>query len=112
MKVIKLDGIRSNYTNITYKEQFLDKQDEYNTLIGKITDAFNTIEYLSVVEGTRDAHLMFLKPSEVELTKKKFAKYGLDIVLLNKEGVSDGKYGNHSMEYDGGDNFIWRSIFG
>lgn len=110
MKVIKLDGIRSNYTNITYKEQFLGKQDEYNTLIGKITDAFNTIEYLSVVEGTRDAHLMFLKPNEVELTKKKFAKYGLDIVLLNKEGASDGKYGNHSMEYDGGDNFIWRSI--
>jgi len=110
MKVIKLDGTRFNSTTIVYKEEFSNKQDKYNSLSGRITDAFNTIEYLSVVEGTRDAHLMFLKPHEVESTRKRFSKYGLDVVLLNKEGVDDGKYGNHSLEYSGGPNFIWRSI--
>lgn len=110
MKVIKLNGFRLNSTTITYKQEFLNRQDEYNSLLNKITDAFNTIEYLSVVEGTRDAHLMFLKPHEVESTRKRFLKYGLDVVVLNKEGVDDGRYGNHSLEYDGGPNFIWRSI--
>lgn len=110
MKVIKSNSVRQNFTTINFKDKFVEKESQYNTLLGNIVTAFNTIEYLSVVEGTRNAHLLFLKPNEVENTRKKFSKYGLDIVLLNKEGADDGKYGNHSLEYTGGDNFIWRSI--
>jgi len=110
MKVIKLNTHRENFTSISYNAAHLNKADAYNALIDRIINSFNTIEYLSVLEGTRDAHLMFLKPHEVEIKRNEFSKYGLDIVLLNKEGSSDGKYGNHSLEYNGGDNFIWRSI--
>lgn len=110
MKVIKLETERRNFTSISYKAEYSHKVEAYNILIDKVINAFNTIEYLSVIEGTRDAHLLFLKPHEVEAKRNEFAKYGLDIVLLNKEGTNDSKYGNHSLEYDGGDNFVWRSI--
>lgn len=109
MNIIKSDLFRNNYTSTVFDKQ-PEKELKYRELISNIVNVFNQIEYLSVVEGTRDAHLMFLKPDEVELTRKRFSKYGLDIVLLNKEGVSEEGYGNHSYDYTGGDRFIWRSI--
>lgn len=111
MKIIQTNSPRSNYTNIVYKEQFVSVQDEYQRLFSKITDAFLQIEYLSVVEGTRDSHLMFIRPSELEYQKERFKKYGLEIVLLNKE-IDDisGGYGNHSGDWDGNGNYTWRAI--
>lgn len=110
MKRIRLDN-PPNFTNITYKQQFLEKQNEYNTLLSRISTAYNTVEYLNVVEGTRDAHLMFIKSNEVEIKTEQFKKYGLSIVLLNKEADNtNGNYGNHSKDYDGGPSYVWRSI--
>lgn len=111
MNIIKRNSPRGNYTNIVYKEQFTAQQEKYQQLFSKITEAFLQIEYLSVVEGTRDAHLMFIRPNELEGQKQRFKKYGLDIVLLNKE-VDDtsGGYGNHSGDWEGNGNYTWRAI--
>lgn len=111
MNIIKTNSSRGNYTNIVYKEQFASQQEKYQQLFSKITEAFLQIEYLSVVEGTRDSHLMFIRPNELEGQKQRFKKYGLDIVLLNKE-VDDtsGGYGNHSGDWEGNGNYTWRAI--
>ena len=111
MNIIKTKTPRNNYTNIVYKEPFISKQNEYQQLFSRITGAFLQIEYLSVVEGTRDSHLMFIRPSELEYQRSKFKNYGLEIVLLNKE-VDDisGGYGNHSGDWDGNGNYTWRAI--
>jgi len=111
MKIIKTDLSRDNYTNIVYKESSLSKQKEYQKLFSSITDAFLKIEYLSVVEGTRDSYLLFVRPNELDIQRSKFKKYGLEIVLLNKEiDNMSGGYGNHSGDWDGNGNYTWRAI--
>lgn len=109
MKIIKLDN-RANFTNIIYKQQFAEKENDYKKLLNDIIYAFNTVEYLNVIEGVRDAYLTFIKPSDLQSKIEKFKKYGLSVVLLNKEADMSGSYGNHSTPYDGGEKFVWRSI--
>jgi hypothetical protein len=109
MKIIKLNTPRNNFTNITFKNP--SDEERYSTLMSNITGAFLQIEYLSVVEGTRDAHLMFIRPNEVEQRKAEFKKYGLEIILLNKEmDDMSGGYGNHASDWDGNGNYTWRAI--
>jgi hypothetical protein len=111
MKIIRNSVERSNFTNITYKDEYKDKEEQYQELLTNIVSAFNRIEYLSVVEGTRDAHLMFIRPENLEHARKQFEQYGLSIVLLNREADNtSGGYGNHSLPWDGGNNYTWRSI--
>lgn len=109
MQIIKSDIHRGNFTNITFKKP--EDEQPYYQLMSDITGAFLQIEYLSVVEGTRDAHLMFIRPNELEGQREKFKKYGLEIVLLNKEmDDMSGGYGNHSADWDGSGNYTWRAI--
>lgn len=109
MQIIKLDIPRNNFTNITYKNPANEQR--YSQLMSNITDAFLKIEYLSVIEGTRDAHLMFIRPNEVEQRKEEFKKYGLEVILLNKEmDDMSGGYGNHSADWNGNGNYTWRAI--
>jgi hypothetical protein len=111
MKIIQSGIERPNFTNITYKEEYTDKAERYQELLSNIVGVFNKIEYLSVIEGTRDAHLMFIRPENLEQKRNEFKKYGLEIVLLNREADSmSGGYGNHSLPWDGSNNFTWRSI--
>jgi hypothetical protein len=111
MNIVKTNTPRGNYTNIVYKEQFVSKQNEYQQLFSRITGAFLQIEYLSVVEGTRDSHLMFILPHELEFQRSRFKKYGLEIVLLNKEIYdTHGGYGNHSGDWEGNGDYTWRAI--
>lgn len=109
MQIISLNTPRNNFTNITFKNP--SDEQRYSQLMSNITDAFLKIEYLSVIEGTRDAHLMFIRPSEVDAKREEFKKYGLEIILLNKEmdDISGG-YGNHSADWDGSGNYTWRAI--
>ena len=86
MNIIKLDTPRNNFTNITFKNP--SDEQRYSNLMSNITGVFLKIEYLSVIEGTREAHLMFIRPNELEQQRKYFANYGLDIVLLNKEIIA------------------------
>lgn len=109
MKVIKLNTQRNNFTNIIYNND-TDAQ-RYSNLISNIVGVFLQVEYLSVIEGTRNSHLMFIRPNEVEKRKEQFRKYGLEVVLLNKEmDDMSGGYGNHSSDWDGNSNYTWRSI--
>jgi hypothetical protein len=102
---------RENFTEVLYRQNHQHKQSEYENIRDKIVTAFNKIELLSVVEGTRNAHLNFFLPSELEPKLNELKKYGLTIVTLNKEANNKkGSYGNHSMPYQGGDDFVWRSI--
>jgi hypothetical protein len=101
---------RSNFTNIVFREEYKNKEREYRNILNSIVTAFNKVEYLSVVERVRDAHLTFINPEDLEAKRKYFDRYGLKIVTLNKEGRQGGGYGNHSMPYTGGDNFSYRSI--
>jgi hypothetical protein len=64
MQIIKSDMQRSNFTNITFNNP--ENEQPYYQLMSDITGTFLQIEYLSVVEGTRDAHLMFIRPNELE----------------------------------------------
>lgn len=109
MQIIKSNTPRNNFTNITFKNP--SDEQRYSTLMSNITGAFLRIEYLSVIEGTRDAHLMFIRPNEVEKRREEFKKYGLEIILLNKEmDDMSGGYGNHSADWDGNGNYTWRAI--
>lgn len=110
MQIIKLNNKRDNFTNISYNNNFLEKEIHYKNTITRIINAFNTVEYLNVVENVRDAHLTFIKPEDVENKTKFFSKYGLSIVLLDKEADTSGNYGNHSLPYVEGQRFTWRSI--
>lgn len=109
MDIFKTNIERSNFTNITFKKQ--SDEQRYSNLMSNITGVFLDVEYLSVVEGTRNSHLMFIRPDELEQRKEQFKKYGLEIVLLNKE-MDDihGGYGNHSLDWDGNSGYTWRAI--
>lgn len=109
MNIIKLNTQRNNFTNITFKNP--NDEQRYSNLMSSITGVFLKIEYLSVIEGTREAHLMFIRPNELEQQRNYFAKYGLDIVLLNKEADDmSGGYGNHATNWEGNGNYTWRAI--
>lgn len=111
MKKLYTTTTRENFTDVLYKEQFADKREQYENLREKIVNAFVKIELLSVIEGTREAHLNFYTPEELERKREEYKEHGLIIIPLNKEANNrNGKYGNHSVPYTGGDNFIWRSI--
>lgn len=111
MKKLVDSNKRENFTEVLYKEEFSDKQEAYENLRQHMIDAFVEIELLSVIEGTREAHLNFYTPDELELKREELKSYGLIVVPLNKEAnTRNGKYGNHSSPYTGGDNFLWRSI--
>lgn len=102
---------RENFTQVLYKEKYADKMSAYTDVINSVVHAFTRIELLSVIEGTRDAHLNFYTPQELEIKQKEFAKDGLIVIPLNKEGNrKSGGYGNHSVAYTGGNDFVWRSI--
>ncbi len=85
MQIIKTDIERPNFTNISFKQEYEKDADKYRKLMSNIVGVFNHIEYLSVIEGTRDAHLLFIRPADVEQKRAEFRKYGLEIVLLNKD---------------------------
>jgi hypothetical protein len=111
MQIIKTNIERPNFTNISFKQEYEKDADKYRKLMSNIVEVFNRIEYLSVIEGTRDAHLLFIRPADVEHKRAEFRKYGLEIVLLNKEADNmSGNYGNHSLPWDGQAQFVWRSI--
>lgn len=109
MKIIKTNNNRNNFTNITFKKE--SDIERYSALMSNITGIFLQVEYWSVIEGTRDSHLMFIRPNEVEQRRQEFKKYGLEIILLNKEmDDMSGGYGNHASDWDGNGNYTWRSI--
>ena len=111
MKKITVGKHRDNFTQILYKEECVHKSQQYGELNGRITDAFNKIELLSVIEGTREAHLNFFTPEELQKKQEELKHYGLSIIPLNKEANNrNGSYGNHAKAYDGTGNFHWRSI--
>lgn len=110
MNTITSSNSRSNFTDISYTEKYTKYSDQYENLRSKIINAFNKIELLSVIEGTRNAHLNFFSPQQLELERERVRHYGLEIITLNKEAGRKGGYGNHSLPYDGGDDFVWRSI--
>ena len=109
MNIIKTQNQRNNFTNITYKNPA--DEGKYSSLMSSIVNVFLQVEYLSVIEGTRDSHLLFIRPHQLEEYKSKFEKYGLQIVLLNKElDDMSGGYGNHSGDWDGVGGYTWRAI--
>jgi len=110
MNIIHAGHTRNNFTSIQYKDTVGSKEPQYQELLNKIVTAFNKIELLTVVDGTRNAHLNFFTPQELVVKQKEMEQLGLIIVPLNKEGNNRAGYGNHSTDYDGGDDFVWRSI--
>lgn len=111
MNRIQLQKHRENFTQILYKNEFINKNKEYENILNKTVTAFNTIEYLSVLEGTRNAHLNFFTPDILEEKIKELKPKGLTVVPLNKEATNRNKsYGNHAKAYDGTGEYHWRSI--
>ena len=111
MKKIITGKHRDNFTHILYKEEFAQKSNDYSEVINKIATAFNKIELLSVVEGTRQAHLNFFTPEQLEQKLVELQPQGLTVIPLNKEANNrNGSYGNHAKAYDGTGNYHWRSI--
>lgn len=110
MNIVRLPTKRGNFTSISYKEHITPELSKnYQEKRSKMADAFNTVELLTVIEGVRDSYLTFISSDEVEKKRAEMAKYGLVIVLLDKEAPITS-YGNHSMPYVEGQKYVWRSI--
>lgn len=104
-------NFRDNFTEILYKDSHNNKINEYSKILNSAVNAFNRLDFMSVVEGTREAHLAFLTDQQIESRLVELKPYGLTIVKLNKEAAPDSStYGNHAKSYDGSGSYHWRCI--
>jgi hypothetical protein len=97
------DWTRVQWTNIENKQK-------YEPLISSVSTAWRHIERMSVVHGVRLCTLDSINSSELVSLTEEYAKYGVFVVPLAKEGMAR-TYSSTSQPYVSGKPYRVRVVF-
>ena len=103
IKHVLPDWTRVQWTSI-------ENRNKYEPIINSITHAWRHIERMSVVHDIRPSALDIVSPKEFLHLVDEYAKYGVLVVPLAKEGITSS-YSSTSKGYDGKGDYNVRIVF-